>query len=171
MTRTWAELLLLAALVAAAWIAFGHGLLPPAPSSGAAPVPAQVGDPVGNGLGERARHLRAFIQSPPPMGVVRRNPFAFPASRRAPAAVNLDASVRPDPPQADPRPELALSGIAEDADGGATVRTAVIVAAGQLVFAKEGDRVLSRFVVLRITADAVQIRDTERNDVFTLAFK
>jgi hypothetical protein len=172
MTRTWAELLLLAALVAAAWIAFGHGLPSSAPSGAPARIPAQVqGDPVGNGLADRARQLRARIESPPPRGAVRRNPFAFPPSPRATAAAGLDAAVRPDPPPSEPRPELVLSGIAEDAAGGATVRTAVIVVAGQLLFAREGDRVLSRFVVLRIAADAVQIKDTERGDVFTLAFK
>jgi hypothetical protein len=172
MTRTWAELLLLAALLAAAWIAFGHGLMPPATSGAPARAPARAqGDPVGNGLGERARQLRAFIESPLPRGAARRNPFAFAPSRRATDAAGLDAAARPDPPQPEPRPELVLSGIAEDADGGATVRTAVIVAAGQLVLAREGDRVLSRFVVLRIAADAVQIQDTARGDVFTLAFK
>jgi len=81
------------------------------------------------------------------------------------------AAVEPEPPVADARPELLLTGIAEDGANGAIVRTALIVAAGQLVFAKEGDRVLSRFVVLRIAADAVQLRDAERGEVFTLAFR
>jgi hypothetical protein len=171
-TRTWAELLLLAALVAAAWMALGHGLQAPRSSAPSVRTPApDQGDPVGNGLGERARRLRAFIESPPLRAPVRRNPFTFPPAPRRTAAAAVDTVVPPGPPQAEPRSELVLSGIAEDADGGVTVRTAVIVAAGQLVFAREGDRVLARFVVQRIAADAVQIKDTERGDVFTLAFK
>jgi hypothetical protein len=171
MTRTWAELLLLAALVAAAWIVVGHEMRSPASAGAGARVAAAVqGDPVGNGLGDRARRLRTLTESPPPRGPVRRNPFTFPPSSRA-AAAAPPAAAQPEEPAVEARPDLVLSGIAEDGVDGGTVRTAVIVAGGQLVFAREGDRVLSRFVVLRIAADAVQLKDTERGDVFTLAFK
>jgi hypothetical protein len=124
---------------------------------------------VGAGLTGRASALRAYLAAPPARVTVRRNPFAFPAPRRPAEAATLQRAVQP--PPVEPRPDLTLSGIAEDAAAGGTVRTAVIAAAGQLFFAKEGDRVLSRFVVLRIAADAVQVRDTERGEVFTLAFK
>jgi hypothetical protein len=125
---------------------------------------------VGHGLADRASRLRAFRASPPARGAVRRNLFAFQASRRA-AEVSVEHAAAIELPASDPRPDLALSGIAEDTTAAGPVRTAVIAAGGQLVFAKEGDRVLSRFVVLRIAADAVQIKDTERNEVFTLVFK
>ncbi len=173
MTRTTAELLLLAALIAAAWMASGYGLRAPA-SAGGAPRASIVleRDPVGEGLSERATRLRAFLASPPPASPGRRNLFSFASARRTASAVTVEnhAAV---PERAAPasRPELVLSGIAEDAGIEGPVRTAVIAAAGQLVFAKEGDRILSRFVVVRIAADAVQVRDTERGDVFTLAFK
>ncbi len=66
---------------------------------------------------------------------------------------------------------MTLSGIAEDTENGRPVRTAVISARGQLVLAREGDRVLARFVVRRITADAVQIEDSEGGKAFTLVLK
>jgi hypothetical protein len=66
---------------------------------------------------------------------------------------------------------MVLSGIAEETSNGHPVRTAVISARGELVFAREGDRVLSRFLVVRIAADAVQLKDGEGGEVFTLALK
>jgi hypothetical protein len=171
-TRTSAELLLLAALLAAAWMAAGRGVRAPGAVTSTARVPVSAReDPVGQGLGERASRLRAFLSAPPPRVPARRNLFAFPAPRRAAAADTRENAGGPVAPVVEARPELTLSGIAEDAAAGGTVRTAMIVAAGQLWFAKEGDRVLSRFVVLRIAADAVQVRDTERGEVFTLAFR
>jgi hypothetical protein len=47
----------------------------------------------------------------------------------------------------------------------------VISAAGQVIFAKEGDRVLSRFLVLRIVADAVHLKDDEGGGEFALVLK
>jgi hypothetical protein len=171
MTRTSAELLLLAALVAAAWFALESGLRSPV-SSSASPraVPANPSaDPVGDGLGDRARRLRVYLASPPSARPARRNPFSFPAHVAAPAAATPGLARQATAPE--PRPEIVLAGIAEDGGRNGTVRTAVISAAGQLMLVKEGDRVLSRFAIVRIASDAVQIRDTERGDVFTLAFK
>jgi hypothetical protein len=172
MTRTSAELLLLAALVAAAWFALESGLRSPV-SSSASPraIPANPSaDPAGDGLGDRARRLRVYLASPPSAGPARRNPFSFPA-RVAAAPAAATQGLAQQAPAPEPRPEIVLAGIAEDGDNGGTVRTAVISAAGQLMLVKEGDRVLSRFAIVRIASDAVQIRDTERGDVFTLAFK
>jgi hypothetical protein len=169
-TRTQAEVTLLVVLLAGAWLAFGRGVPSPLPPGGAprqlAPLPD---DPVGGGLAARTRSLHAYLSAPPPASTLRRNPFSFvepprPAAARR-AAVTEDAQTPP------PRPPLVLSGIAEDSGAAGVVRTAVIKAAGAVVFAKEGDRVLSRFVVERIAPDAVQLRDTERGDVFTLALK
>jgi hypothetical protein len=169
MTRNTAELLLLAALAAVAWVALDRGLRSPAPLAGSRTPTTSLVDPVGNGLGERSARLRAYLASPPPAGPARRNPFSF---APAPAARAMAAREPvPAPPPVETRPEMVLSGIAEDGAPGAPVRTAVISVGGQVVFVKEGDRVLSRFAVVRIAADAVQLRDTERDQLFTLAFK
>ena len=170
MTRTWAELLLLAVLLLAAWLAIGLRAPSPLPADGGGSSSEAIADdPVGAGLAHRTRALKAYLAAPPPRGTVRRNPFSFPAPARpagAPGARQVESA--PEPP---PRPTLTLSGIAEEAGSDGPVRTAVIVSSGKLLFAKEGDRVLTRFVVLRIAADAVQLRDTERGEVFTLALK
>jgi hypothetical protein len=171
MTRTQAEVLLLAVLLAGAWLAFGRGV--PRPMPGDVPTRTRAAasdDPVGAGLAERTKALRDFRASPPPRGAVRRNPFSFVSPVRqaaAPAAV-MPLAIVPDPP---PRPPVTLLGIAEDAGPAGPVRTAVLKSDGQVVFAKEGDRVLSRFLVVRIAADAVQLKDTERGDAFTLILK
>jgi hypothetical protein len=171
MTRTSAELLLLAALVAAAGFTLSHNLRAPVPAAAGAGRAASVGDPVGGGLATRARHLREQSASPRPPVSVKRNPFAFTALHHAvPVSVVPGDAAEDAAPEA-ARPDLTLSGIAEDQVAGAPVRTAVLVAAGQLLLAKEGDRVLSRYVVVRIAADAVQMKDAERGGVFTLALR
>jgi hypothetical protein len=172
MTRTSAELVLLAALLVAAWFAVGHATRVPPPGGSVARAGGAVpADPVGDGLSERAQHLRDYLASPPPATLRARNPFTF-AGSRSPAGPPAMALARPPQPEpAEPPPELVLSGIAEETSGGAPVRTAIIVAGGQLVFVREGDRVLARFVVLRIAADAVQVRDDARGEVFTLALR
>jgi hypothetical protein len=172
MTRASAELLLLAALLAGVWMVLGRG----APDPDASRVPErrvpERRDPVGDGLGERTERLRAYISESRGQVAVHRNPFSFPApARPAPPDASPERRVEVDSEAGTPRPELTLSGIAEDQVAGTIVRTAIINAAGQLVFAKEGDRVLTRFLIVRIVADAVQVKDTERDEVFTVAFK
>jgi len=168
-TRTLAEFALLAALLVAAWlIAVGGGRL--APSRPGPPPSRGVGreEPVGAGLPERAEALRTYLASPPPRPPVRRNPFGF--GQASPAAAGSAAADAGAALSAS-RPEMALAGIAEDTGNGHPVRTAVISTPGELVFAREGDRVLSRFLVLRIAADAVQLKDDKGGEVFVLALK
>jgi hypothetical protein len=172
MTRTSAELVLLAALLVAAWFVVGHSTRVPASDGPVAHAgKALPADPVGNGLTERAGRLRALLASPPRATALARNPFSFSGSRAAAGPSAAQAARLPQPEPDEPRPDLALSGIAEETARGTPIRTAVIVAGGQLVFAREGDRVLSRFLVLRIAPDAVQLRDVERGDLLTLALK
>jgi len=172
-TRTQVEIALVVVLLAAAWLVVGReDRLRP---TGAEPPPARTanrGQQVDDRLPGRVEALRAYLATPRARGTVRRNLFDFraPAARadrggRAPADV---AAVADPPPE---RPEMRLSGIAEETGNGRPVRTAVISVPGQLVFAREGDRVLSRFLVVRIAADAVQLKDDERGEVFTLALK
>jgi hypothetical protein len=66
---------------------------------------------------------------------------------------------------------MELAGIAEETGNGHPSRTAVISAAGQVIFAKEGDRVLSRFLVVRIAADAVHLKDEQGGGEFALVLK
>lgn len=171
MTRTSAELLLLAALLAGAWMVVGRGT--PAPDAGQAGPDRRAVAPtagVGDALSQRTERLRAFTAAPRARIPVARNPFVFSEPVR-PASAQAARHVEVDSEAAAPRPELRLSGIAEEQVDNATVRTAVLSVSGQLVFAKEGDRVLSRFLILKIAPDAIQVKDSERDEVFTVGFK
>jgi hypothetical protein len=169
-TKTWVELTLLAVLLAGAWIAFGRvSPAPVAPDSSLRRQEAVSDDPVGAGLSARTRALHLYLSAPPPSSGIGRNPFSF-AERPRPAAAQRAARADDPPPPPAP-PPLSLSGIAEDAGASGPVRTAVLNAAGVVLFVKEGDRVLSRFVVERIASDAVQLKDLQRGEVFTLVLK
>jgi hypothetical protein len=169
-----AELALFVALLVGAWLVVGNGGSP----SSSPYRPASTGDlsassRVGAGLSERAEALREYFATPRPRGPVRRNPFRF--GEAPPAAAGrrgrLLSEVSPTAAPAPSRPEMALSGVAEETANGHPLRTAIISVTGQLAFAREGDRVLSRFVVLHVAADAVQLKDGEGGEVFTLALK
>jgi hypothetical protein len=169
-TRTFAELVLLAALlVALGLIVASRSRGTPAEPRPALPTAAARDAPVDAGLSERADALRRFLASPPPPSPVRRNPFGFGGG----AAVGTRAArgARDAAAPLTPRPPLELAGIAEETGNGHPNRTAVISAAGQVIFAKEGDRVLSRFLVVRIAADAVLLKDDEGGGEFSLVLK
>jgi hypothetical protein len=169
-TRTLAELaLLVALLVALGLIVASRSRVSPVEPN---PVPATAASrdaPVDAGLSERAEALRRFLAAPSPPARVRRNPFGFggpPAAGARAAGGRADAAAPPTP-----RPPMELAGIAEETGNGHPNRTAVIAAAGQVIFAKEGDRVLARFLVVRIAADAVHLKDDEGGGEFSLVLK
>jgi hypothetical protein len=173
-TRTLAEFVLLVALLFAAWLVVANSSRVRPPVVARPPAGAVDRDqPVGDGLPERAEALRAYLAAPPPPAPVRRNPFDFQQLERAVvdpggrASAAGAAAAAPVPP----RPDMELAGIAEDTGNGHPLRTAVISAAGQLILAMEGDRVLARFLVVRITADAVQLKDDEGGGSFSLVLK
>jgi hypothetical protein len=173
-TRTQAQLALLVVLLATAWLVVGTGgVLPPLRGDQTHSNDAIRDQPAVGGLPERAEALRAYLATPRPPVPVRRNPFNFrEPSRAVPERGGPGPAVEiPAPKAPPPRPDMALSGIAEDTTSGRPARTAVISTLGQLVFAREGDRVLSRFLVVRIAQDAVQLQDGEGGQVFTLALK
>ena len=169
MTRTLAELVLLAALVVALGLIVASRNRVATAEPGQAPATAAFRDaPIDAGLPERAEALRRLLASPPPATPVRRNPFGFGV---ASAGATRIAGGAADAAVPTPRPSMELAGIAEETGNGHPNRTAVISAAGQVIFAKEGDRVLSRFLVVRIAADAVQLRDDEGGGEFSLVLK
>ena len=170
MTRTLAELVLLAALLVALGLILASRSRVAPVDPGLQPVTAGFRDaPVDAGLPERADALRRLLASPPPPTPVRRNPFGFETTAaggaRPAGGASESASAQT------PRPPMELAGIAEETGNGHPNRTAVISAAGQVIFAKEGDRVLSRFLVVRIAADAVLLKDDEGGGEFSLVLK
>jgi hypothetical protein len=169
-TRTFAELALLAALLVALGLIVASRSRGAPAEPGQAPATAAARDaPVDGGLPERAEALRRFIAAPPPPTPVRRNPFGFGVASAAEARA-AGGGVEPAAART-PRPPMELAGIAEETGNGHPNRTAVISASGQVIFAKEGDRVLSRFLVVRIAADAVHLKDDEGGGEFSLVLK
>jgi hypothetical protein len=169
MTRAHAWLVVLTCGVLAAWAGRRGPASPTAPRARVAAVPAELSVDVIRGHADR---LRTRLSSPPPFTAPRRNPFRFhePApppvtARRAEPALRTALG---EPPG---HPEMKLIGVAEDAgQGAATTRTAIVSAMSQLFFVKEGERVLGRYEVVRITADAAQLRDPD-GSLFTLALR
>jgi hypothetical protein len=172
-TRTQAGLVVLAVLLAVAWLAVGRDARLPSPSGGA---PRATGAAAGrtrggDALADLPEAVRALRAAPRPDRPARRNPFSFQEAPPAPAAPPDRAVAAAASAPVPARPDLTLSGIAEEAGRDRPVRTAVLSAQGQLVLAREGDRVLARFLVLRIAADAVQVQDGDGGGVFTLTLK
>jgi hypothetical protein len=172
MSRAQALLIAVACLLAAAYAArrIGPALSADArasrPGTAIAPLPA-------HGILAQAERLRARLASPPAYRAPARNPFQFREPPPARQAVGKSAAPAPTTDAADrvERPEMKLVGIAEDSGPDGVVRRTIIVSAMmQLFFAKEGDRVLGRYEVVRITADAARLKGPD-GESFTLALR
>ncbi len=103
-----------------------------------------------------------------------RNLFAFSAARPArvlPAPSGPALSEAAAVP-AQPRPDLKLIGLAEDAGvDGQVVRTAILSGLGDLFLVKEGELVKDRFRVAKISAEVVELVDLSDNARLRLALK
>ncbi len=102
-----------------------------------------------------------------------RNLFEFVATKpaAAPAAPALSAQPASSAVVAAAAPAVKLVGIAEDAGENGIVRTAIVSAAGQLLLVKEGDAATSRYRVVKIAADVVELADTIAGTPVRLALK
>lgn len=155
--------------------------------AGAATSNRAVPDPVlplstpvdarGADLANEIARLRARLRPAATPHAPGRNPFAFraaafprqenPAQTRPPAFVDAGSAVHGDAP-----PLLKLSGIAEDVTPESDVdRTAFISAAGQLFMVKEGQELMARYRVQKITADAVELTDLTDNSTQRVVMK
>lgn len=154
------------AAVCGAWLASAAGVTrqprvsrPPAPSGEAVPFDTLAAD-----VQAQAGRLRERLASAPAPRAAIRNPFGFaarpPAPRARPAAgpvaapVEMATEVR--------EPALELIGIAESAKPEGLVRTAMITGGyGDLMMVTTGQRILSRYDVVAVGADAVELKDIE----------
>jgi hypothetical protein len=174
MSRTQASLIVLACVLAAAWAARRAGPSLSADARRAQPGVAVVPLP-SHGILAEAERLRARLASPPPFRPPSRNPFRFyePPPPPVPVRSKSGAALTTALAERDrvERPEMKLVGIAEErGPDGSTRRTAIVSAMMQLFYAREGERVLGRYEVVRIAADAAQLRDPDGNS-FTLALR
>jgi hypothetical protein len=102
-----------------------------------------------------------------------RNLFAFHAAPVAPvaAAPPAPAIVAALAPSAPAQPALKLAGIAEDPGPDGPVRLAIISGQGQLFMVKEGEAVTSRYRIVKIGADVVELADVGDGTTRRLALK
>ena len=114
-------------------------------------------DALASGVQSQATHLRQRLAAAPAPHSETRNPFAFAAAERPqPAAVEkaVDAERLP-VIQTSPEPNLVLLGLAEDG----STRTAMIESGDDLVMATEGQSIVGRYRVAKISPDGIELVD------------
>jgi hypothetical protein len=117
-------------------------------------------------LSAAAERLEAHARRDVPIAMAR-DPFRFGAEarpaanrarERAEPGLPADAPVAVDAPAA-PEPDIVLQGMAESTEGEAIVRTAILNAGGELILASLGTRVGTRYEVVALTADSVELEN------------
>jgi hypothetical protein len=105
----------------------------------------------------------------------RRNPFRFGEDVRAPRdpqpARPLTAPLAAEAPAAPVLPTLSLVGIVDRTVDGRAVRIAVLSTADGLVYVSAGDRIGTRYEVVSVSADAVELKDLTDGTPRRLALK
>jgi hypothetical protein len=137
-------------------------------------IPPQPIDVHGTELANEVARLRDRLRPTTPPTRARRNLFTFKAAGR-PRAMPDGGIVPPTSTDAPPfriaEPALKLAGIAESAGPEGPERTAIISGDGQLFMVKEGDPVMVRYRVVRISPDAVELADVEASAIRRLVMK
>ena len=142
----------------------------------AAPPPTIERPPIERRGAELATEIARFHDHLPPSAMPHqpgRNLFKFrdtAAPVHAPVAAAPAAPV-PDVPVPPSLPAMRLVGISEDPGPEGSIRKVFINADGQLFIATEGDTVMGRYKVTRISADVVELTDTEDGTVRRLALR
>lgn len=159
--------LILGGAVCGAWLASAAGVARQAREVRTTPrqIEAAQFDALASDMQAQAGRLRdRLAQAPAPREAVR-NPFRF-AERRSPAV----RSVRSRAPLAEPlpiapeirEPALQLIGIAETKTPDGVVRTAMITGGlSELIMVTRGQRILGRYDVVAVGADAVELKDVQ----------
>jgi hypothetical protein len=144
-----------------------------------APPPIVQRTPIEMRGDELAREIARLQERLRPTSTPRqpgRNLFSFHAAaargaRMTPLVVApAPAPVAP-PPVVPALPSLKLAGIAEDEGPEGPVRTAIITGQGQLFLVKEGESVMLRYRVTKISADVVELIDLGDNSIRRLALR
>jgi len=144
-------------ILLAGWLASAAGVVRPSPvrfprrSAEAVQL-----DAVASNVQSQAARLRHRLAVAPVPQTPVRNPFAFVEAPAPPAAPK-----RPDPvaplvvePSA-PEPDLILVGVAEQG----STRTAMIASGDELLMTTEGQTVVGRYRVGKVSADAIELID------------
>ena len=159
-----------------AWLV-AAGTPRPAPASPVQPHTEPDAIATGGDLVLETARLRAAMAAMPERLQARRDLFRYKARQPADARVFVaenEGDARPaagleEPAPASTRPELKLLGIAEEvAPDGTSVRTAILSTPQQLHMVREGEQVALRFLVQRITADGVELKDLADDTLVSL---
>jgi hypothetical protein len=101
-----------------------------------------------------------------------RNLFRFREARaRGAAAVALPQALPIEAPPAPPLTLMKLVGMAEDPGPDGPIRIAFINVEGQLFGVKEGETILQKYSVTKISADVVELTDTTDGTIRRLALR
>jgi hypothetical protein len=124
-------------------------------------------------LNDAAERLKSRLNTHAQSHALDRNPFEFghaPVPRPAvmPAAA---ATIAAPPAPVDLPPPFTLSGVAEQKTGDVVERTAILTGNSQIYFAKAGDRVVGRYDVTAVGADAVELREIEGGRIIRLGLR
>lgn len=155
------------AAVCGAWLASAAGVTrqprasrPPAPSGEAVQFDTLAAD-----VQAQAGRLSERLASAPAPRAAIRNPFGFAARPAAPRARPVAGRPAAVPVETAPEvrePAIELIGIAESVKPEGLVRTAMITGGyGDLMMVTTGQRILSRYDVVAVGADAVELKDIE----------
>lgn len=158
---TRATLLVGGAGLLAAWLAAASDDPPTPPPAVASPALVRA-EQLAFEIQAQAARLRARLAAAPRPADGGRNPFAVEERPASPAPARVRAATIDEFPAVVTVPEpplLVLSGIAEDGEAGAPVRTAILSGLGDVFLVKAGETVASRFEVIAVGADTVELRD------------
>lgn len=167
---------LLFAAVGGAWLASASGVIWQArtPRAAAVPAPDVRLDALAADVQSQTTRLRARLANAPAPSPADRNPFTFGSGPDAPrAAARAPLPVVNAPAVPDVRePSLELIGVAETRTAAGIARTAMIAGGhDELIMAAVGQRVLDRYEVVAVGADAVELKDLESGAIRRLALK
>jgi hypothetical protein len=125
----------------------------------------------------QADRLRGRLVAAPAPSDLQRNPFAFRA-RDAQTARNVSGvpAIAPeDPataPEAMPEPDpFTLSGVATNEGADGPIYTAVLSGLGEVFLVKAGEVVASRYEVVAVGADAVELKDLDTGRSFRIGLR
>jgi hypothetical protein len=161
MTRSRTLLLAVLAVLIVAWATTSSNVIfvrqPAVPET--APQAGTRG-PVGFEMDVAVTRLADAREAPRDGG---RNPFRFAGDTRAPRepapAVPASRLTAPEQPAVPSAPLVSLIGVAERTVNGRTVRVAVLLMGGKVLYASTGERVGGRYEVTGVGADAVELTD------------
>jgi hypothetical protein len=163
--------MLLGAAVCGAWLASAAGVTRQAQQARTTPrhVEAAQFDALASDMQTQSARLRERLAHAPVPSDAIRNPFRF-AERRS----SFVRARRPVLPAAEPaaatpeirEPALQLIGIAETSTEDGVVRTAMIAGGyNDLMMVTAGQRILGRYEVVAVGADAVELKDVDTGAV------